>query len=89
MRPQYLGVFALVAGGVPLFLLGRGLFARQHILTIPDLGMFAAVILFPLVAAIVWHRGDKRMVAGGCLLWIIPALVSLTILTLAISFAAR
>lgn len=89
MRPQHLGVVALVAGGVPLVLFGGGLFARQHILIIPDLGMFAAVIVFPLLAAIVWHRGDKRMVAGGCLLWIIPALVSLMTLILSISFAAR
>ena len=89
MRTYYWGVFALVAGGFPFLLLCVGLFAGHSVLAIPSLAMLGSVAVFPLVAVIAWHRGDKRMISGGCALWTFPALISLLALIFAISLGAR
>ncbi|KTE49793.1 MULTISPECIES: hypothetical protein [unclassified Sphingopyxis] len=85
-RWKHWDMVALVAGAVPLILILLGAYAGVDV-TVGFSGylIIGAVLLYLMGAALAWRQGDGRLIAGGCAMLMIPAVLSIPLIILAIA----
>ncbi len=83
------GGAALLTGAVSLifflFRVGMG----GGVVGFPHPIASAVLLVFPLCAILAWRREDRGLAAGGCLMWIAPALAASQTLLFVVSLVFR
>lgn len=83
------GGAALLTGAASLMLFLMRVGAGVGVMGFPHPAILAILLLFPFCAILAWRSNERGLAAGGCLMWIVPALAALMTLLFVIGLAFR
>lgn len=78
-------VVALISGGVPLIVFLSSIYELRIFDSFAGPLVLGSVLLYLVSAALAWRSGDGRMIAGGCGMLLVPAVLSFPLILLAVA----
>ena len=78
-------VIALVSGGIPLIIFLSSIYELRISDSFAGPLVLGSVLLYLISAALAWRSGDGRLIAGGCGMLLVPAVLSFPLILLSVA----